>query len=407
MSGADFGGGEGLPRPAGESSSPSHPEGARPLRIAYFIPDLSDPAAARRVRMLKAGGAQVAVFGFNRTRQAIHQVSGAPALSFGRTEGGKLKKRIGSVLGALFRLPTWAGRVRGFDVLLARNLEMLALASAARAANAKASSLVYEVLDVHRVMLGTGRASRAMRALEGFLARDASRVLVSSPAFEEEYFKKRTRIQAQSLLVENKVLRLEPDTVLDQEDPTPPAPPPWRIGWYGVIRCKRSLKILTDLAARLPGRVEVEIRGRPYYEEFQDFEAEVARSPGLSFHGPYDPSELSALYGAVHFVWALDFYEEGLNSSWLLPNRLYEGQLHHAVPLAMADVETGRWLKAMDAGVLLKDPEAELVPFFDRLTEQDHAVLKARTAAIPKAALVSDQTDCEALVDALRQSVRR
>ena len=86
----------------------------------------------------------------------------------------------------------------------------------------------------------------------------------------------------------------------------------------------------------MEGRFEIVLRGRPAYSEFTDFDGFVAAEPYLRFDGAYrNPEDLAAIYGEVHFSWAIDFFEEGLNSSWLLPNRLYEGCRYGAVPIAM------------------------------------------------------------------------
>ena len=66
--------------------------------------------------------------------------------------------------------------------------------------------------------------------------------------------------------------------------------------------------------------------------------------------------DLAAIYGEVHFTWAIDFFEEGLNSSWLLPNRLYEGCRFGAVPIAMqAAPRPARFLAERHLGLLLDD----------------------------------------------------
>jgi len=120
-----------------------------------------------------------------------------------------------------------------------------------------------------------------------------------------------------------------------------------------MLRCQKSLSILSALAATSGGRVEVVLRGRPARSAFNDFDAVVAKSPGLTFGGPYVAADLPELYGGVHFTWAIDYFEEGLNSSWLLPNRLYEGAVYGAPPVALAQVETGRWLARHGVGVTL------------------------------------------------------
>ena len=111
-----------------------------------------------------------------------------------------------------------------------------------------------------------------------------------------------------------------------------------------------------------------------------------------SFRGPYDRRhDLPAMYGGVHFTWAIDYYEAGANSDWLLPNRLYEGSLHGAVPIALARVETGRWLAAHRAGVLLAEPlETALADYFKGLDAAGYAAAAAAIAAIPRGDLVED-----------------
>ena len=134
----------------------------------------------------------------------------------------------------------------------------------------------------------------------------------------------------------------------------------WKIGWFGALRCRKSLALLAAFTRRMDGRFEVVLRGRPAYSEFDDFDRLVAAEPHIRFAGPYrNPEDLAAIYGEVHFCWAIDFFEEGLNSRWLLPNRLYEGCRFGAVPIAMRSTETGRFLADRHLGLLLDDPSAD------------------------------------------------
>jgi len=161
--------------------------------------------------------------------------------------------------------------------------------------------------------------------------------------------------------------------------------------------------MLAGLVRRFPGLVEVEIRGRPAPSAVPDFAAVVAATPGLSFLGPYDRRrDLPAMYGGVHFAWAVDFYEAGFNSDWLLPNRLYEGSLHGAVPVALAGVETGRWLAARGAGLLLEGaPEAALESAFAGLDEGAWRAARAAVLRIPRGDLVEEGADAARLAAAL------
>jgi hypothetical protein len=127
----------------------------------------------------------------------------------------------------------------------------------------------------------------------------------------------------------------------------------------------------------------------------------VATTPGLSFLGEYDRhTELAALYGDVHFAWAVDFYEAGRNSDWLLPNRLYEGMLYGAVPLVVASVETGRWLAVRQCGVRLEDTcdqslERSLLEFFGGLDSTRYAIARTALARVPLSDLLDDKAACD------------
>jgi hypothetical protein len=229
--------------------------------------------------------------------------------------------------------------------------------------------------------------------------RDTDLALISSPAFEVEYFKRWSRPVRRALIVENKVFAA--NSAASPAARVTRAGPPWRVGWFGMLRCQRSLDLLCDLAREGAGLVHVDIRGRPTRQAFRDFDAQVVGAPNLGFGGPYKPAEIPNLYGAVHFAWSIDFFEDGLNSSWLLPNRLYEGQLHGAVPIALRQVETGRWLARRGAGMLLDDPDAELLSALNRLSPACYEDLAQRTALIPRTDLVCGEAECQALVQAL------
>jgi len=210
------------------------------------------------------------------------------------------------------------------DVIMARNLEMLFLAVRLKDMWDGRPAIVYECLDVHRLMLRHDMIGRSLRGLERRLARKASLLLISSPAFAREYFGKLNQLGLPTRLVENKVLGSHArgqNPALSVVDSAP-----LRIGWFGALRCRKSLDILKRFTHHMGGAVEIVLRGRPALTEFDDFHGSIAANPYLSYEGPYqNPRDLPKIYSGVHFTWAIDYVEEGQNSSWLLPNRVYEG----------------------------------------------------------------------------------
>ncbi|MEO5757922.1 MAG: glycosyl transferase family 1 [Mesorhizobium sp.] len=374
------------------------------LHVLYLVHDVSDPAVRRRIIMLRAGGARVTLAGFRRTANPIADIEGLQPIDLGATRDGRFAQRLAAVAKAAVSIGTKLGGMARPDLIIARNLEMLALARRAKSAFAAKVPIVYECLDIHRLVLRHDFLGKALRGTERYLARDVKLLVTSSPAFIANYFKRFGQIAAPVELLENKYFdaaAVLPGEAFQAENPLAP---PWRIGWFGALRCRRSLELLADFSRRANGRFEVVLRGRPALSEFPDFHAFVEAEPWLSFRGPYrNPEDMAAIYREVHFSWAIDFFEAGQNSEWLLPNRLYEGGRFGAVPISMGNTETGRFLNQQDIGILLPEasPQA-LEAALDNMDEHRFAKLKARVLARNPRIWSHDRNDCRVLVEKLR-----
>lgn len=382
------------------------------MKIAYFVHDVYDAAVERRIRMFNAGGASTIVLGFRRRDRPLTELCGAPVIDLGRTEDARMTQRVGAVIGGLMRPGRILAATLGADVIVGRNLEAFALACRARAA-APTARLVYECLDIHRLLIGSSLPARAVQAVQARLLGGTNLVLTSSPAFEREYFRPRLLNLPPVHLVENKLLMLDdPQAPLagsmsaPVSDALPPSPP-WTIGWFGMLRCRRTFDLLAELVRSSAGRIKVIIAGRPSPAQFTDFEERVAAVPGFTFHGAYVSGDLPKLYAQCHFAWAIDFFEEGLNSSWLLPNRIYEAMAHGVVPIALDSVEVGRWLSARDAGLVVPDAGPSLREILLTMDPPQLERLRAEVAAVPATDLIATRADCDVLLAALRGSFAR
>jgi succinoglycan biosynthesis protein ExoL len=372
------------------------------VAILYLAHDLDDSAIWRRVSMLEAGGAQVTIAGFRRGTLPLPR----PARVLGVTQNGRMVQRVWAVARAIMGASGNLGALPRPDIILARNLEMLAVARRAMALwrSGPAPTLAYEVLDVHRMMIGSGRRARAMRAVERALLRRAGVLVTSSPGFLRAYFTPCGQIGPATAveLVENKVNDFD---LLPDAASAPPVVKPTvlTIGWFGILRCAASLGVLDTATRADPGRIRVLLAGRPALDAIPDFHAVVAANPDLEFVGPYrNPDDLPGLYGAVHLAWLVDRYDAGLNSDWLLPNRLYEGGLHGAIPLSLAGTEVARYLAGMGIGLVLPQLTAgDLAAVTGRLDEAGLARLGAAVRAVPRGAWVATRADAVDLVRAL------
>lgn len=372
------------------------------LNVLYLVHDLCDPAVSRRVAMLRAGGAMVTLAGFRRS-EAVPDFGGIAPIDLGTTGDRAFAQRLVAVARAAMMLGEKLGPIAKPDIIIGRNLEMLALANRARALTGAEIPVVYECLDIHRLLLNQGAVGKVMRGAEKFFGRSAALVLTSSPAFVRDYFEAYGQVRAPVVLLQNKMLDFSHAPAAPASQPLPRQGEPWKIGWFGALRCRKSLELLAAFTRTMQGRFEIVLRGRPAHVEFDDFDGFVAAEPHMRFEGVYrNPRDLASIYGEVHFSWAIDFFEEGLNSSWLLPNRLYEGCRFGAVPIAIKGTETARFLADRRLGLLLDAPSVDsLAALLGNLDAEGYVALRNRITAQDPGTWVCNAADCRKLVERL------
>lgn len=369
------------------------------VNLIFFGHDAGEPAVRRRIEALARAGASVSGFTMRR---------GPPAptpwinTDLGQTQDQAYGQRLTAMARALPILWRNRAQLRDAGIFYARNLDMLALAVAAKTMSGSKAKIVYECLDVHRLMTRRDAVGAIMRAAEGFLLARTSLLVVSAPAFLREYFERWHAGRYKPLIVENRLPAGRDYGPRGQRHRTPHDV--LTIGWFGNLRCKRSLALLRDLALRFPDRVRIVMRGYPALEEIPDFEAQTSGLANLVYKGRYKwPDDLAKIYHEVDIVWAGDFHDPSANSRWLLPNRIYEGGYYATPPIAPEAAETGHWIAARGFGFTLHEPIEETLP--DLISDLDDAAIEYRRAALLEAPIenfVQPEDEFPALLAALR-----
>jgi succinoglycan biosynthesis protein ExoL len=365
-------------------------------QLIFFGHDAHDAALQRRIASFARVGADVLAFTM---RRGDAFETPWRNVDLGRTHDAAFRQRLTALARAAPLLKPHRDALKRADVLYARNLDMLALARWAKVISGSRAKLVYECLDIHRFMPRADALGMSLRAAERALLADVSLVVTSSPAFVREYFAPRHGGHANVMVIENRL----PSGFDYGPRPEPRASgETLRIGWFGNLRCRRSLALLLEMAQHFGPRVEIVMRGAPARTELPDFEARIAGRENVRFGGRYAwPADLSALYRDVDVVWAGDFHDPSANSRWLLPNRLYEGGYHGAVPIAPADSETGRWIEARGFGFTIAEPvEQSFAALIDALKPSDIADARARVLAAPADVFVAPADEMSAVLTA-------
>ncbi len=369
-------------------------------RILYLVHDLDDAAVWRRVEMMSAAGAEIDVAGFRRGSGPLPR----PATVLGMTRNGRMADRARAVLQQRLKMHPALTRLPRPDAIVARNLEMLALAAPLRRRMSEGGAhipLTYEVLDIHRMMVGPGASARTLRWVERRLCRDLDLLIVSSPAFVENHFARHGQTSAPVALVENKVRTADHLTLRAHaaaQDTVTSGPV--RIGWFGILRCAVSLDCLDQLTRAHPDRYRVFLRGRPALDVLPDFHSIVDTNPNLDFGGPYVyPDDLLDVYGAVDLAWLVDRYDAGANSDWLLPNRLYESGLVGVPPIGLAGTEVERRLRDLAIGLVVDSADAAATHrLLAEVTHDGIDALRTRQNALPLETWATTDAECREMV---------
>lgn len=331
--------------------------GSSRQRILYLAPDCTDSAVKKRAHGFLGLGHELLSFSFRRERYAVDYEPDWPNVELGRSTERRLAHRVFLCLDALRRIRRHRSAWRRATIIYARNLDLALLGWLARVVTRCRAPLVYEVLDIHPVLLSSGLKGRFARWLERRILRRCRLLVISSPAFAECYFEKRQGYTGPTFLLENKwpregifAERMCVSLPYDADSPV------WTIGWFGNLRCERSLRLLVDLADALPNRVRISLRGCASYMGEERLRASIAGRTNIEFGGEYvAPDDLPDLYRQIHWNWCADF-SGGENGRWLIPNRIYEGGFFGVPALAVAGHYTGRLVQERRLGVALGTP---------------------------------------------------
>jgi succinoglycan biosynthesis protein ExoL len=370
------------------------------VKLAFFGHDACDPAVQRRISAFMHAGVETTAFTMRRgalSNPAWRNVD------LGETRDAAFAQRLLALARARPILARNGEAIAASDVLYARNLDMLALADWSKRMAKAHGVLIYECLDVHRFMTRRDLLGNVLRGVESNLLKRTDMIAVSSPAFVSAYFDRHQPDHPPTVLVENRLpwgFEYGP-----RPAPQPPRDGPLRIGWFGNLRCRRSLNLLLKASETLRDRLTVLLWGAPARHELPDFEQRIDGRPNVEFRGRYRwPEDLELIYGNVDLVWAGDFHDPSANSKWLLPNRLYEGGYFGTPPIAPADSETGRWIERHGFGFTLEEPLEETFPkLLEGLTSGDLNQARQMLAAAPDSVFLQPQDELRNVIEAALQ----
>jgi succinoglycan biosynthesis protein ExoL len=124
---------------------------------------------------------------------------------------------------------------------------------------------------------------------------------------------------------------------------------PLTIGYFGMIRCRKSWMTLQRIAERGNGRIRIYIRG--FAVNIPNFEQEVAASPWIEYGGPYvAPDELQNMYVRIDLCWNAHRVDDNNSLLWNRTNRFYEACAFHTPMVAQEGSQDGQVVAQNELG---------------------------------------------------------
>lgn len=346
--------------------------------VVFVAHNRNDSAVKRRAKGFMAAGAELTGFMYRRDGDHRRLFEGWNNVDLGYVGHGQIFQRLGRHAGALQRIFRERKVFKSADIVYARNLDLLILSWLGLKFSRGKAQLIYECLDVHQVMTRSDWKGRIARAVERFMLRRIDKLVVSSPGFIDQYFTPVQGYTGKVILKENK-LYLEPGDLLRPERASMAgrSEGPLVLVWVGILRCQKTLSILIDLAREMEGELIIRLHGLVGDNVISDFEQQISGIDNIQFCGCYEwPNGLAGAYKGAHFVWAQELEWKGANSSWLLPNRLYEASHQGVLSIAIAGTETATVVQERGLGVVF--PESNVSHISKYLRSLDRRALFER-----------------------------
>jgi len=305
------------------------------LRILSVLPVLGHPRDSKRITMIQKLGFSVEAVAFER-KYHRGRLPDCPVEILGMISHGRYLKRCFTLATVI---PILRRSIRRNHVVYASGPDM---AAAALIANIGLNRpVIVEVGDIRNVQVVSGLRGYIVRKLDRFIVNACRLLVATAPGFVDGYYRQWLRVKTQALVLENKLeSQIAGDNHLEIPQTVKGRPlvdRPLRIGYFGILRCAWSWKVLEALATARPNQIEIIVAGIPM--EPPDLPERAAKKANIEFRGPYrSPQDLSVLYGSVDLVWGCypSPKPEDWNWRWARTNRFYESCFFKRPIIALA-----------------------------------------------------------------------
>lgn len=205
----------------------------------------------------------------------------------------------------------------------------------------------HQVRDLHSLQLSTSLVSKFFVFIEGKLLRKVESLIVSSPQFYNEYYKK--FYKGKVILLENTPLKSTWTSFSKKEKDDI-----FSIGFVGIIRYIESLYQLVDAVEKsaLNGmKVKVLFAGGG---DVVDLKTRISNPSLFKFEGPYEYSkDIKRLYSGLDLIYAV-YDGNDINCQLAMPNKFYESIISKIPIIVASGTFVGYEVERLGIGLSVK-----------------------------------------------------
>ena len=316
-----------------------------PKTLIFVSSHRQHKKVADRLLGAVAAGCKVKLFAFDRgdVPHPIYSHPNISHISLGGVRNGFAMSRFLSLGRAALILFRATRHVKDRNViLLANTLETLIISWIVGLTRLPT---IYDVADINPLQTSKSVVGAVARATERRIINCVQVLVVSSPWFYWQYFASTLKIRQAAVFIENKV-------GFARVQRTGQKPLTNNIAWNGLLRCRTSAVVLLECMTSAPDSLRLSLHGS--LGRIGDLGQKLLNQPNCVYTGRYDIDSLGELLAGSSFVWAIDF-SDFENSTWLLPNRLYEA-IASGVPLIAVDgTATADVVRRYNIGIVLPE----------------------------------------------------
>lgn len=317
------------------------------MNILFILPVASHVRYHKRISALKENCNQIRIFAFERNGYPSKKFD-TEYMSLGRVKNENYIKRLWPLLKAIENIRK---HVKDIDVIYSFGLDTLFIAYILKRMTEKKIKIVYEVGDIREILIKNKLSCKLLRTLERFLLKEVRLLVVTSYAYVTGYYNQLLRIKNIACqTIENKIdtkkVRRYVDPKEGYDDKNKDV---IRIGYFGCIRCQKSILVLKQIAGNSKNYKKVYVRGK--FIGMPNVEREIEAIPNIEYGGAYIyPDDFAKIYQKIDIVWIALTHAKS-NFLWSRVNRFYEACYFNRPMIAQKGTQDGKIVEKYQIGL--------------------------------------------------------